>query len=219
VGDAPAHVAENRRRLIEALGLPGQPRWLEQVHGTTVLDLDHYTPPPEDARAPPNADGAVTSRAGVVCAVLTADCLPVLFCDTEGGRIGVAHAGWRGLAAGVLQATVEAMGLTPDRLLAWLGPAIGAARFEVGPEVRAAFVERHGTDEGFEPNQRGRWQADLYSLARQSLGLAGVESVYGGGRCTFTEADRFFSHRREAPCGRMATLIWIEDATESGSPG
>jgi polyphenol oxidase len=247
VGDDPARVGENRRRLIEALALPGEPCWLEQVHGTVVVDLDAAPAPaarlgsvsgsvtaaaPSDGgqgeaqgtaqavadsgapplagwRAPPLADGAVTGRAGVVCAVLTADCLPVLLCQREGRRVGVAHAGWRGLAAGILPAAVAAMGVPPRELLAWMGPAIGPGRYEVGEEVRAAFLK--GSDEaaGFEGNARGRWQADLYALARRSLGQAGVEEIHGGGFCTYSEADRFFSHRREAPCGRMATLIWL----------
>ena len=142
---------------------------------------------------------------------MTADCLPVLFCDTAGTRVGIAHAGWRGLAAGVLPATIAGMGVRPSDLLVWLGPAIGQRAYEVGGEVRQALV---GTDPGaeacFEPNEQGRWQADLYGLARRALELAGVSAVYGGGFCTHTESGRFFSHRREAPCGRMGTLIWLD---------
>jgi YfiH family protein len=203
VADDPGSVHANRARLRAALALPDEPRWLTQVHGTRVLDLDR-----EWAG---EADGAVTARVGTVCAVLTADCLPVLFCDRAGTRVGVAHAGWRGLARGVLGAAVAAMGRRPGELVAWLGPAIGQAAFEVGADVRDAFLagspaaERH-----FAANARGRWQADLYGLARDALAAAGVGAVHGGGFCTFTEAHRFFSHRREAPCGRMATLIWLE---------
>lgn len=205
VGDEAAAVTANRARLREAAELPSDPRWLEQVHGTRVLDLDRESGP----QLPP-ADGAVSGRAGVVCAVLTADCLPVLLCDRSGGRVGAAHAGWRGLLRGVLPAAVAALGAAPSDVLAWLGPAIGPAAFEVGPEVRDAYLEADpGTAACFEPNARGRWQADLYALARLSLARAGVEAVYGGGYCTFTERARFFSHRREAPCGRMATLIWL----------
>jgi YfiH family protein len=207
VGDDPVRVAQNRRlfvsRLASRLGLPGEPPWLEQVHGAAIADLD---------RGPPSApaDGAVTSRAGTVCAVLTADCLPVLLAHADGRRVGVAHAGWRGLAGGVLPAAVAALGTPPGELVAWLGPAIGPPAFEVGEEVRQAFAAAgFDTDAAFEANERGRWQADLYTLARESLRAAGVPRVFGGGFCTYTDADRFFSHRREAPCGRFATLIWI----------
>ena len=200
--DRPEHVHENRRRLRAALSLPTEPRWLEQVHGTRVLDLDR-----EQAGA---ADGAVTTRPGVVCAVLTADCLPVLLCDRAGSHVGVAHAGWRGLLNGVLPAAVAAFGGPKGDLVAWLGPAIGPAAYEVGADVRDAFLMRSpAAERRFEPNGRGRWQADLYGLARDALAAVGVVSVHGGGFCTHTEAGRFFSHRREAPCGRMATLIWL----------
>jgi YfiH family protein len=201
VGDTPQAVHENRRRL--ARELPGEPVWLEQVHGTRIADLD-------SAQSGP-ADGAVTRRPGVVCAILTADCLPVLLTNRAGTHIGAAHAGWRGLAAGVLPAAVAAMGLPPRDLLAWLGPAIGPSAYEVGDEVRAAFLARDpATSAAFVANARGRWQADLYSLARLSLAAAGVAATFGGGSCTATEAERFFSHRREAPCGRMASLIWLK---------
>jgi hypothetical protein len=203
VGDDPAAVAENRRRLRVALRLPAEPRWLEQVHGSRVLDLD-------TDRAG-RADGAVTGRPGTVCAVLTADCVPVLLADGQGRRVGVAHAGWRGLVAGVLPAAVAALGTAPEGVLAWLGPGIGPAAFEVGEEVRDAFAGAgFSTGEAFRRNGRGRWQADLYGLARQSLEAAGVGRVSGGGFCTHAEHPRFFSHRREAPCGRFATLIWLD---------
>jgi YfiH family protein len=203
VGDAPEAVVENRHRLAQALDLPSEPAWLKQVHGTRIADLDSAWSGP--------ADGAVTCRPGVVCAILTADCLPVLLTDRKGTRIGAAHGGWRGLAAGVLPAAVAAMGRPAAELLAWLGPAIGPGAYEVGEEVRAAFraVDRSVGD-AFKANARGRWQADLYALARSSLAAAGVRAVYGGGLCTSTEAVRFFSHRREAPCGRMASLIWLD---------
>jgi YfiH family protein len=206
VGDDPNVVAANRAALRAALALPAEPAWLTQIHGARVLDLDR------DESGP--ADGAVTARAGVVCAVLTADCLPVLLCDRAGRRVGVAHAGWRGLLAGVLPAAVAAFREEPDELLAWLGPAIGPAAYEVGADVRTPFVERQpGADRRFSSNPRGRWQADLYGLARDSLAAAGVRRVYGGGYCTFTEDQRFFSHRRRAPCGRMATLVWLDRAS------
>jgi YfiH family protein len=203
VGDEPATVAANRARLRADLGLPADPTWLTQVHGVRVLDLD--------TEAVAAADGAVTARPGVVCAVLTADCLPVLLCDRNGERVGVAHAGWRGLLHGVLPAAVHALAVPPERVLAWLGPAISQAAYEVGADVRDAYLAGvPGAAAHFVPNERGRWQADLYGLARASLATAGVEAVSGGGFCTFNEPERFFSHRREAPCGRMATLIWRE---------
>ena len=206
VGDDPTRVAANRDRLRAALSLPAEPAWLEQVHGARVLDLDR------DEVAP--ADGAVTARTGVVCTVMTADCLPVALCTRDGGRIGVAHAGWRGLSAGVLPAAVRALTTDPTGVLAWLGPAIGPAAYEVGADVRSAFVERDSAaDRWFTPNARGRWQADLYGLARDSLSGAGVRAIYGGGFCTFNEVGRFFSHRREGPCGRMATLVWLDPNT------
>jgi len=202
VGDSPERVAANRSLLRAGLQLPAEPVWLEQVHGATVLDLDR------DALAP--ADGAVTSRAGVVCAVLTADCLPVVFATRDGGRVGVAHAGWRGLLSGVLAAAVDALRTPPGEIVAWLGPAIGPASYEVGADVRDAYLARDpGAAAAFTPNSRGRWQADLCGLARLSLARAGVVSVHGGGFCTYRDAGRFFSHRREAPCGRFATLVWL----------
>lgn len=209
VGDEPERVAENRARLVRGARLPAEPRWLEQVHGMRVLDLDR-----DEAGA---ADGAVTGRTGVVCAVLTADCLPVLLCDRLGERVGVAHAGWRGLLAGVLPAAVRAMNRDPSDLLAWLGPAIGPAAYEVGSDVRDAHVAADPAAAAhFAANPRGRWQADLYGLARASLAAAGVAAFFGGGFCTYREAGRFFSHRREAPCGRMATLIWLADERGGG---
>lgn len=204
VGDLPENVRENRRRLRDGWALPAEPHWLEQIHGARILDLDA---PVRDGRA----DGAVTASPGVVCAVMTADCLPVLLAARRARRVGIAHAGWRGLAAGVLPAAVKALDCDPDEIVAWLGPAIGPDAYEVGDEVRAAFVERdERSARAFRPSARGRWLADLYTLARSSLGAAGVSSVTGGGHCTFAETEQFFSHRREAPCGRMATLIWIE---------
>ena len=214
VGDDAGSVTRNRQILAEMLNLPAEPHWLKQVHGTTVLDLDLFdisTRSSDVLAVPPAADGAVTSRPGLPCAVLTADCLPVLLCDTGGTRVGVAHAGWRGLAGGVLESTVRRMGIEPRRLMAWLGPGIGADAYEVGAEVMEAFIAVDpATAECFKPNDRGRRQADLYGLARQRLQAAGVEAIYGGGGCTHTESERFFSHRREAPCGRMATVIWLQ---------
>ena len=204
VGDEPRAVAENRRRLAAALQLPSGPNWLTQVHGSRVVDLDEPWSGP--------ADGAVSGRAGVICAVLTADCLPVLLADRTGSRVGIAHAGWRGLACGILEAVVAAMGTPPAELLVWLGPAIGPRAYEVGDDVRAALVDSvAGAASAFHPNERGRWQADLYALARMRLKRLGVAAIYGGGSCTYSEPEQFFSHRREAPCGRMASLIWLGD--------
>jgi YfiH family protein len=203
VGDASERVAENRARLAAALALPGEPCWLDQIHATTVVDADRAWSGA--------ADGAVSGSPGRVLAIMTADCLPVLFADRAGRRVGAAHAGWRGLAAGVLRETVLAMRTPPAELMAWLGPAIGPAAFEVGGEVRDVFValgeDRAGA---FERNERGRWQADLYALARLELEALGITDVHGGGFCTFSDSARFFSHRREAPCGRMVSLIWLK---------
>lgn len=202
VGDRSEAVARNRELLSREIALPAEPRWLDQVHGTRILHPDRGETG--------SADGAVTATPGVVLAIMTADCLPVLFATEDGRRIGAAHAGWRGLAAGVLAAAVAAFDCPPASLIAWLGPAIGREAFEVGPEVRAAFIAR---DEGaaacFAPNARGRWQADLDELARRQLRQSGVLGIHGRRQCTFSDPARYFSHRREAPCGRMATLIWM----------
>ena len=203
VGDDTEAVARNRDLLARGLRLPAEPRWLDQVHGTRILDLDRGETG--------SADGAVTATPGVVLAIMTADCLPVLLATEDGRRIGVAHAGWRGLAAGVLAEAVAALARPPSTLMAWLGPAIGREAFEVGPEVRAAFLARDaGSAEYFAPNARGRWQADLDGLARRQLQLSGVAAIHGRRQCTFSDPTSYFSHRREAPCGRMATLIWLE---------
>ncbi len=205
VGDSPAHVAANRRALAEVLGLPAGPPWLDQVHGATVAAAEAM------GRAPVEADAIRALEPGQVCAVLTADCLPVLLCDDAGTRVAAAHAGWRGLAAGVLEATVAALELPPAGLMAWLGPAIGPADFEVGGEVREAFLARDpGCAGAFRPSPAGRWLADLYLLARRRLETAGVGRVYGGGWSTFADPRRFYSYRRDGRTGRMATLIWLE---------
>lgn len=202
VGDLPASVAANRQCLVTTLGLPSAPAWLTQVHGTTIIDLD--------TERPGEADGAVTRIPGRVCAVMTADCLPVLLTTRAGDRIAVAHAGWRGLLAGVLPAAVRRLGAPPGELIAWLGPAIGPQSYEVGADVHAAFTAADPVAAAcFAPQGRGRWLADLYGLARGSLSRAGVTAVFGGGHCTYREPERFFSHRRTSPCGRMATLIWL----------
>ncbi len=201
VGDAPQRVAANRAGL-RAL-LPNEPCWLRQVHGTTVVDA-------ADTAGVPEADAAFARRPGAVCAVMTADCLPVLFCDRAGSVVAAAHAGWRGLAAGVLEATVAAMGVAPGELLAWFGPAIGPRRFEVGDEVRTAFVARDpAAGAAFAALDGGKWLADIYALARQRLAAIGVTATSGGDHCTVEEAGRFFSYRRDGTTGRMATLIWL----------
>lgn len=205
VGDDPVAVAENRRRLVEAANLPAEPVWLSQVHGLGVTKLD------ADAKAGIEADAAMSDLPGMVCAVLTADCLPVLFCDRRGTRVAAAHAGWRGLAGGILEASVAAMDTPPEDLHAWLGPAIGPAAFEVGDEVRDAFVARQPVaNTAFIPSPSGRWLADLYTLARLRLAACGVRSVHGGGECTFADAQRFYSYRRDGDTGRMASLVWIQ---------
>lgn len=204
VGDDPLAVAENRARLRASLELPAEPAWLEQVHGHRVADLDAQTPGPLGP-----ADAAVTRAQGSICVIQVADCMPVLFAAADGSAVGAAHAGWRGLAGGVLEATVRAMNTPPAELLAWLGPAIGPAHFEVGAEVRAVFVAADpAAAAAFAVNERGRWQCDLYTLARQRLVALGVCAVHGGGWCTHADKGRFFSYRRDGRCGRMAALIW-----------
>ena len=203
-GDEPKNVALNRLTVREQL--PAVPRWMKQVHGTTVADLDRLG---ESYVA--TADAAIASQPGCVGVVLTADCMPLLLCDEAGTRVAIAHAGWRGMAAGVIENTVRAMNGVPSRLLAWMGPAIGPRAFEVGPEVREAFIAADpDADSAFRSQKPGKYMADLYLLARQRLARAGVENVHGGGFCTYTEADRFFSYRRVQASGRMGTFIWIE---------
>ena len=202
VGDDPDAVAENRRRLAAMLALPSAPLWLNQVHGTRVVEADDWRPGVE-------ADALVARAPGQVAAVLTADCLPVLFAADDGSVVAAAHAGWRGLAAGVLVATVRAMAVPPGRLLAWIGPAISQPAYEVDAPVRDAFVGvDHLATNCFAPNDAGRWQADLKGLALIALQRAGVHQVDDAGRCTHGEPRAFFSHRRSAPSGRTASLIW-----------
>jgi polyphenol oxidase len=235
IGDTPEAVAENRRLVREALRLPGEPMWLEQVHGTHVVVLfgtaelaggrgaaasaggqdaaagDRGSRISAADSAVPQGDASVAWEPGRVCAIRVADCMPVLFAARDGGVVGAAHAGWRGLAGGVLEATVERMGVPASQLIAWMGPAIGKENFEVGKDVRSAFT---GADpeaaSAFLPNARGRWQCDLYALARRRLAAMGVSGVYGGGWCTFADSERFFSYRRSSQCGRMAALIWMD---------
>jgi polyphenol oxidase len=214
VGDEPAAVAENRRLLRAALGLPGEPSWLNQVHGSAVVDAsaaDIKQSAQGSVETPATADASIARGPGGVCVVMTADCLPVIFCDRAGSRVGAAHAGWRGLAGGVLGATIDALATPPSQLLAWLGPAIEPDAFEVGDEVREAFLQISADNAAaFRANARGRWQADLYQLARNELARLGVTAVYGGGFESFADSKRFFSYRRENRTGRMATLVWLE---------
>ncbi|WP_411851920.1 peptidoglycan editing factor PgeF [Stenotrophomonas sp. LGBM10] len=209
-GDDPAQVQRNRDLLQAGLGLPSAPHWLRQVHGTGVLRFD-APPTASGIDAEPTADAAVTSAAGVVLAILTADCLPVVFAARDGSEIGAAHAGWRGLADGMLEATVAAMRTAPARIQAWLGPAAGPDLYEVGEDVFAAFVA-HAEEavSAFQPTRPGHWRVDLYALARQRLLAAGLEpaSISGGTQCTLAAPDRYFSHRRDRRTGRMATLAW-----------
>lgn len=212
VGDDAAAVAENRRRVRAQLRLPAEPLWLNQVHGTAAVDAAVGRTSVRLKSDPrPTADAVVAKASGQVCVVLTADCLPVVFCDEAGSRVAAAHAGWRGLAGGVLQATVRALDVPPQELLAWLGPAIEQDAFEVGPEVREQFVTQDAANAAaFKANARGRWLADLYDLARRQLERVGLTRVYGGGFRCYADRDRFFSYRRDSVTGRMGTMVWME---------
>lgn len=202
-GDDPSVVEANRAALLGALGLPARPLWLRQVHANAVADADVA----DDVQ--PEADGAVTRASGRVLAVLTADCLPVLLCADDGSAIGIAHAGWRGLAAGVIEATVTRLGVAPDSVLAWLGPAIGPDSYEVGDEVREIFLATDPqASAAFEETRPGHWFCDLYALARQRLASVGVRRVFGGEFDTFAD-PRFYSYRRDRETGRFASLVWL----------
>jgi YfiH family protein len=206
VEDDAARVTDNRRLLKSAALLPTEPHWLRQVHGAAVVDLDQ-----PGASHP--ADAAVTRRVGQVCAILTADCLPIMLAARSGEAVAAIHAGWRGLAAGVIEFAVGALGLPGEQIQAWLGPAIGPENFEVGAEVRDAFMAvDEAAGSAFLPNARGRFMADLGLLARQRLERLGIHRIYGGGECTYADPQRFFSHRRDGLTGRQATLIWRESA-------
>ena len=201
VEDSPEAVLENRRRLTAAFAI--QPAWLRQVHGVVVVEAD-----PERIA---EADGSWTGTPGIACTAMTADCLPALFCNKSGTRVAAAHAGWRGLAAGVLEAAADSLDAAPADVLVWLGPAIGPKAFEVGPEVREAFMQQHPqTAQAFVPSHNpGKFLADIYQLARLRLAARGITAVYGGGLCTVTD-PRFFSYRRSPRTGRFASLIWLE---------
>lgn len=208
VEDDPEHVQENRRRLADSTGLDSaRIGWLNQVHGTEVVELT-----PNNVRQTCKADASYTRYPGIACAILTADCLPVILADSEGTVVGAAHCGWRSLCGGVIENLVSAMAVSPETLQAWLGPAIGPERFEVGPEVREAFV-KHDPEathafaaEGARP---GHFMSDIYRLAVLRLNRLGVSNVTGGGLCTVQDSDRFFSFRRDGRTGRMATLVWL----------
>jgi len=206
VADNPVHVEQNRELLGRAVNLPAEPLWLNQVHSSRVVAAHDVGLADFD----PSADAAWSRRPGEVCAVLTADCLPVLFCDRAGTRVASAHAGWRGLLAGVITATIRALALPAGELMVWLGPAIGAKAFEVGPDVYAAFLARHPDFvSAFVQTDVSHWLCDVYRLARIELQQAGVGQVYGGEYCTWSDAGRFYSYRRDGVTGRMASLIWL----------
>lgn len=201
VGDNPLAVSRNRM-LLNSL-CPSEPVWLNQVHGIAVADVGH-------AGCLPEADASVSAHPGAVCVVMTADCLPILLCDDRGTVVAAAHAGWRGLCDGVIEATVSAMKVPPSMLMAWLGPAIGTSKFEVGEEVRAAFVaKQQQAAAAFTPGENGKWLADIYQLACLRLNALGVTRIYGGGLCTYSDAKRFYSYRRDGVTGRMGSFIWL----------
>ncbi len=208
VGDDPAHVARNRALLGESLGLAAAPIWLRQVHGCKILAADA----PSLERT---GDGALATSAGAVCVVMTADCLPLLICDDLGTRVAAVHAGWRGLADGVIESAVAAMGIAAERLLVWLGPAIGPDAFEVREDVRARFLAQDSAATAAFRPRGDRWLADLAGLARLRLARLGVRRIYGGGICTFSQPRRFFSYRRDGVSGRMASLIWLAPDTHA----
>jgi hypothetical protein len=199
-GDMATAEARSRVRGL----FPAEPGWLRQVHGTAVVELER-----EDFAIPPVADAAVVRRPGTVAAVLVADCMPVLLADEASAAVAVAHAGWRGLSGGVIEATLEAMALPAARVLAWLGPAIGPRVYEVGAEVRAAFLERDARAASAFAAREGRWLLDLYAVARQRLAAQGVTRVFGGGLCTYSDPGRFYSNRRSRDAARMAAAIWL----------
>lgn len=204
VGDDPLRVAKNRQWLAVKAGYPSSPAWLTQVHGNNVVAA-------ETVREPVAADAAWTRQPGQPCVVMTADCLPVLLCDRAGTVVGVAHAGWRGLANGVIAATVARMNTPSSDLLVWLGPAIGPTAFEVGAEVRSTFLELDADNvDCFQPSPAGRWLADIYQLAGRQLQCLSISAIYGGDYCTFNDSEHFFSYRRNNQTGRMATLIWLD---------
>lgn len=203
VGDDSVAVKQNRKLLFNQCRFPSEPFWLNQIHGSKIADTYQDQPGCD-------ADGMVTAKTGVVCAVLTADCLPLLLTDRKGREVAAVHAGWRGLAAGIIEQAISRMQARPESLLAWMGPAIGASAFEVGEEVRQAFIAHADEDkQGFKPGRPGHWWADIYLLARLRMMRAGVGFISGGDYCTVTDRERFYSFRRDGVTGRMASLIWL----------
>jgi len=203
VQDDPITVQANREYLKKTAHCPSDPLWLSQVHGTRVIDLADYSSPYPIVEA----DASIALQPNLVCAILTADCLPVLLCNKAGSCVAAIHAGWRGLSAGIIESTVEKLPCDPASLMAWLGPAIGPKVFEVGEDVLLAF--NHFPKDAFTPTGRGSWLADIYLLARARLNKIGVTDVFGGDFCTYTESERFYSFRRSKITGRMCTLIWL----------
>lgn len=200
VKDNPIHVEQNRQKLASML--PSEPVWLNQVHGVCVVNADR-------ANCLPEADASYSTRTGTVCVTMTADCLPILLCDTRGTVVAAVHAGWRSLCDGVIEATVDAMSVNNTNLMAWLGPAIGPNAFEVGPEVRAQFMQKDKQATLAFQAHGEKWLGNLYLLARQRLTTLGISQIYGGGLCTYQDETRFFSFRRDGDTGRMATCIWL----------
>lgn len=209
VEDEASHVAENRQLLARQLELPEEPVWLNQVHGNQLLNIDEAGKINAQP-VPPQADASYSLQAGKVCVVMTADCLPVLICNRKGDKVAAAHAGWRGLAAGIIEASVAALNEPVEDILVWLGPAIGAQAFEVGEDVREAFTSvLPQADVAFKAHRPGHYFADIYQLARLKLNDIGVQAIYGGEHCTFNDADHFYSYRRDGKTGRQASLIWF----------
>ncbi len=210
-GDDPHIVEKNRQLLTQVFSLPGQPHWLRQVHGIEALRFETAPKRTGDfLRDEPVADASVTSQKNIVLSVLTADCLPALFCNEAGTEVAAAHAGWRGLADGVLENTVRAMASNPESIMVWLGPAAGPAAYEIGAEVRDAFIKHDmNASTAFMPTRENHWRVDLYRLARLRLQAIGITKIYGGDHCTIGEPGKFFSHRRDKITGRMASIIWL----------
>lgn len=207
VGDDPAAVTANRNYLTNTLDLPTTPLWLRQKHGPVVVSAD------ADYAVPPEADASFATRVNRVCLVATADCLPLLVCNKIGSQVAAIHAGWRGLAAGIIEQTLQHFSVPSTQLFVWLGPAIGPGVFEVGEEVRQTYIQHYADDATFfQASSQGKWLADLYGLARRRLNTLGITDIYGGGHCTYSENDRFFSYRRDGQySGRMVSLIWLAD--------
>jgi len=213
VDDDPVKVKANRTQLVKQFNLPHEPVWLDQVHGRAIVDVANVQTI-EDRNAPKvtlKADASFSTQAKQICAVLTADCLPVLICNKQGTKVAAAHAGWRGLGKGVIEAAISALNEKPEDILIWFGPAIGADAFEVGEDVHEYFVQQHAEDNiAFKQNRSGHYLADLVQLARLRLQRMGVKAIYGDQHCTYTEANRFYSYRRDGKTGRQVSLIWIE---------